>query len=167
MKKKIFISACEPSADLHCGNLIQAINDKVSDNNDLEVEFSGLGGPKMQAAGCDLLENTVGNAAMIYNAFAQIGQYIKRVRRISAYLQKSNVDLVVVCDSPAFNFHIAKAAKKAGIPVLFYVAPQLWAWAPWRIHKLKNAATNSHASYHSSKSGLPAAASMLPLLATL
>jgi lipid-A-disaccharide synthase len=137
MTKKIFISACEPSADLHCGNLIQAINDKVSNNNDLEVEFSGLGGPKMQEAGCDLLENTVDKAAMIYNAFAQIGQYIKRVRRISAYLKKSNVDLVVVCDSPAFNFHIAKAAKKAGIPVLFYVAPQLWAWAPWRIHKLR------------------------------
>jgi lipid-A-disaccharide synthase len=137
MKKKIFISACEPSADLHCGNLIQAINDKVSNNNDLEVEFVGLGGPKMQAAGCDIIENTVDKAAMIYNALTQVGQYYKRIKRISAYLQKSNVDLVVVCDSPAFNFHIAKAAKKANIPVLFYVAPQLWAWAPWRIHKLR------------------------------
>jgi len=137
MKKKIFISACEPSADLHCGNLIQAINDKVSNNNDLEVEFVGLGGPNMQNAGCDLLENTVDKAAMIYNAFTQIWAYIKRVRRISAYLKSSNVDLVIVCDSPAFNFHIAKAAKKANIPVLFYVAPQLWAWAPWRIHKLR------------------------------
>ncbi|MBW8014623.1 MAG: lipid-A-disaccharide synthase [Planctomycetes bacterium] len=137
MKKKIFISAYEPSADLHCGNLIQAINDKVSKNNDLEIEFTGLGGPKMQAAGCDLLENTVDKAAMIYNAFTQIWAYFKRLRRISAYLKSTNVDLVIVCDSPAFNFHIAKAAKKAGIKVLFYVAPQLWAWAPWRIRKLR------------------------------
>ena len=91
----------------------------------------------MQKAGCNLLENTVDKAAMAYNAFAQIGQYIKRVRRISTYLQDSNVDLVIVCDSPAFNFHIAKAAKKAGIKTLFYVAPQLWAWAPWRIKKLR------------------------------
>lgn len=137
MKKKIFISACEPSADLHCGHLIQAINANVSTNDDLEVEFVGLGGPKMQAAGCDLLENTVDKAAMIYNAFSQIGQYYKRIKRISAYFESTNVDLVIVCDSPAFNFHIAKAAKKAGIQVLFYVAPQLWAWAPWRIYKLR------------------------------
>lgn len=137
MKKNIFLSACEPSADLHCGNLIKAINDKASTNNDLEIKFTGLGGPKMQAAGCDLLENTVDKAAMIYNAFAQVGAYIKRIRRISAYLKSTNVDLVIVCDSPAFNFHIAKAAKKANIPVLFYVAPQLWAWAPWRIRKLR------------------------------
>jgi lipid-A-disaccharide synthase len=137
MKKNIFISACEPSADLHCGHLIQSIKDKASTRKDLEVSFTGLGGPKMQAAGCDLLEKTVDKAAMLYNAFAQIGNYIKRIRRISAYLKTSNIDLVVVCDSPAFNFHIAKAAKRAGIPVLFYVAPQLWAWAPWRIHKLR------------------------------
>jgi lipid-A-disaccharide synthase len=45
--------------------------------------------------------------------------------------------LVIVCDSPSFNFHVAKAAKKAGIRTLFYVAPQLWAWAGWRIHKLR------------------------------
>jgi lipid-A-disaccharide synthase len=45
--------------------------------------------------------------------------------------------LVIVCDSPAFNFHIAKAAKKAGIKTLFYVAPQLWSWAGWRIRKLR------------------------------
>ncbi|MHC5182376.1 MAG: lipid-A-disaccharide synthase, partial [Planctomycetota bacterium] len=54
-----------------------------------------------------------------------------------AHFEQNTVDLVVVCDSPAFNFHIAKAAKKHGIPVLFYVAPQLWAWAPWRIRKLR------------------------------
>jgi len=45
--------------------------------------------------------------------------------------------LVVVCDSPAFNWHVAKCAKKAGIKTLFYVAPQLWAWAGWRIRKLR------------------------------
>jgi lipid-A-disaccharide synthase len=44
---------------------------------------------------------------------------------------------VIVCDSPAFNFHIAKAAKKAGIKTLFYIAPQLWAWGVWRIRKLR------------------------------
>ena len=56
---------------------------------------------------------------------------------INRYLQKNRFDLVVVCDSPSFNFHVAKAAKKAGINTVFYVAPQLWAWGGWRIHKLR------------------------------
>ena len=135
MKKRIFISACEPSAQLHCANLISAVNAKAS--SDLEVEWVGLGGDKMAAAGCDLLEDTVEKAAMTYNVLGQIGSYIKRIKRVSAYLKSNKVDLVIVCDSPAFNFHIAKAAKRAGVPVLFYVAPQLWAWAPWRIFKLR------------------------------
>ena len=91
----------------------------------------------MAEAGCELLESTVGRAAMIYNAFSQIAHFYKLIRRISRYLESNNVDLVVVCDSPSFNFHVAKAAKKAGIKTLFYVAPQLWAWGGWRIRKLR------------------------------
>jgi len=74
---------------------------------------------------------------MIYNAFSQIGYYYKLLKRIAHFLQDNKVDLVIVCDSPSFNFRVAKAAKKAGIRTLFYVAPQLWAWAGWRIRKLR------------------------------
>lgn len=91
----------------------------------------------MEQLGCQLLENTVDRAAMIYNVLGQIGYYRSLIRKAKLSLSANKPDLVVVCDSPAFNFHIAKAAKKLGIPVLFYVAPQLWAWAPWRIHKLR------------------------------
>ncbi len=91
----------------------------------------------MAAAGCTLLETTVARAAMIYNAFSQVGFFYKLIKRITAFLQSNKVDLVIVCDSPAFNFHIAKAAKKAGLKTLFYVAPQLWSWAGWRIRKMQ------------------------------
>lgn len=91
----------------------------------------------MAAAGCQLLESTTAHAAMTYNAFAQVGFFYKLIKRISRYLQSNKVDLVIVCDSPAFNFHIAKAAKKAGLKTLFYVAPQLWSWAGWRIRKVR------------------------------
>jgi len=91
----------------------------------------------MAAAGCQLLETTTARAAMTYNAFAHIGFFYKLIKRISRYLQSNKVDLVIVCDSPAFNFHIAKAAKKAGLKTLFYVAPQLWSWAGWRIRKMR------------------------------
>ena len=130
---RIFISAAEPSADAHCAGLITAL--KKSDYN---LEFVGVGGDKMADAGCRLLETTTANAAMIYNAFTQIGRYVKLIRKIKKFFQSNKVDLVIVCDSPAFNFHVAKAAKKCGIKTLFYVAPQLWAWGSWRIKKLKN-----------------------------
>ncbi len=91
----------------------------------------------MAAAGCNLLETTATRAAMIYKAFSHIGYYYKLIRRITRFLKSDKVDLVIVCDSPAFNFHIAKAAKKADIKTLFYVAPQLWSWAGWRIYKLR------------------------------
>jgi len=91
----------------------------------------------MAAAGCELIENTVDRAVMTYTAVAHVGHFYQLVRRVRQYLQEHPVDLVIVCDSPAFNFHVAREAKKAGIQTLFYVAPQLWAWASWRIHKLR------------------------------
>ena len=156
-KQRIFLSACEASGDAHCANLIKAIQATVEARNasaasnasdeeseadqpksvPLEFEFVGVGGKRMEEAGCELLEDTVQNAAMIYNAFGHIGYYFKLIRQIGRYLKENSIDIVVVCDSPAFNFHIAKAAKKAGIKVLWYIAPQLWAWASWRIWKLK------------------------------
>jgi lipid-A-disaccharide synthase len=129
---RIFISAAEPSADAHCAALITTL--KQSTYN---IDFVGVGGPKMAAAGCNLLESTTARAAMTYNAFSQVGFFYKLIKRITRYLQSNKADLVIICDSPAFNFHIAKAAKKAGLKTLFYVAPQLWSWAGWRIHKLR------------------------------
>jgi lipid-A-disaccharide synthase len=128
----VFISAVEPSADAHCAALITALKQTTYD-----IDFVGVGGPKMAQAGCRILEVTVGKAAMIYNAFRHVITFYNLVRRITHYLKSTKVDLVVVCDSPAFNFHIAKAAKKLGIKTLFYVAPQLWAWGGWRITKLR------------------------------
>jgi len=129
---RIFLSAAEPSGDVHCAGLIKALR-QTGEN----IDFVGAGGPKMASAGCEVLHNTVEKAAMIYNAFSHVGYYIRLIKQIKGYFQRNKVDLVIVCDSPAFNFHIAKAAKKAGIPTLFYVAPQLWAWAPWRLGKLR------------------------------
>ncbi len=130
--KRVFISVNDPSADAHCAGLITALR-----RTEVPFEFVGIGGPKMAAAGCTLLENTVGRAVMTYTAIAHAGHYYRLVRRIRDSLRSDPVDLVIVCDSPAFNFHVARAAKKAGVRTLFYVAPQLWAWAPWRIRKLR------------------------------
>lgn len=150
--KQVFISALEPSAQIHCANLIAAVSELLqgpssdwpgADSKHIAlpekpaIQWTGLGGPQMAAAGCRLLENPVGRAAMLYNVFRQLGYYRTVLKTAVDYLKTNPVDLLVVCDSPAFNFHLARAAKRLGIPVLFYVAPQLWAWAPWRIRKLR------------------------------
>jgi lipid-A-disaccharide synthase len=129
---RIFISAAEPSADAHCAGLINALQKSA-----YGIEFVGVGGPKMAAAGCRLLQSTTGKAAMIYNAFKQVFHYYGLLSRIRVFFKNNKVDLVIVCDSPSFNFHVAKAAKRANIKTVFYVAPQLWAWGGWRIGKLR------------------------------
>jgi lipid-A-disaccharide synthase len=130
--QRVFVSANDPSADVHCAGLISALKRAGS-----PIEFVGIGGPKMAAAGCEVIEHTVGRAVMTYNALAHVGHFYRLVQRIRRYLQEHPVDLMIVCDSPSFNFHVAKAAKKEGVRTLFYVAPQLWAWGGWRIHKLR------------------------------
>ncbi len=131
-KKRVFVSVNDPSADVHCAGLISALK-----ATGVPIEFVGIGGPKMAAAGCELIESTVGRAVMTYKAVAHVGHYYLLVRRVRRYLREQPVDLVIVCDSPSFNFHVARVARKAGTRTLFYVAPQLWAWGGWRIRKLR------------------------------
>jgi lipid-A-disaccharide synthase len=130
-KYRVFLSVAEPSADAHCAALARAL----ASNGD--VRLVGLGGPKMAEAGVELLETTVGRAAMTYKAFRHVLYFHGLIGKLKTYIRDNPVDLVVVCDSPAFNFHVAKVAKNLDVKTLFYVAPQLWAWAPWRIRKLE------------------------------
>lgn len=130
---RVFISAAEPSADDHCANLINAFRRAGHEN----IELVGIGGPKMAQAGCEILQRTGDKATMAFGPLTQLGYYYKLLRRIKHYLKNNKVDVVVVCDSPAFNWHVAKFARKIGIQTVFYVAPQLWAWAGWRIRKMR------------------------------
>ncbi|MBN1788536.1 MAG: lipid-A-disaccharide synthase [Sedimentisphaerales bacterium] len=137
---KVFLSAAEASGDNACANLIKALKQTGSN-----FEFVGFGGDKMAQAGCELVLNTTQKAAMTYKAFAQVLFFIKAINLAKKHFAANKPDLVVVCDSPSFNFHIAKAAGQNGVKVFFYVAPQLWAWAPWRLKKLKRLCTASMA----------------------
>lgn len=130
-KFRVFLSAAEPSGDAHCAALARELGGQG------DIELVGVGGPKMAEAGVELLAQPADRAAMTYKAFAHIKYFHSLIKRVKFYFADNKVDLVIVCDSPAFNFHIAKAAKRSGSKTLFYVAPQLWAWAPWRIHKLR------------------------------
>ncbi|MDA7951555.1 MAG: lipid-A-disaccharide synthase [Pirellulaceae bacterium] len=130
---KLFFSVGEPSGDLHGANLIRAIKEKNP-----QAKCVGFGGPKMAAAGCELHENLTQYAVMwLWHAIKYYFRFKKFATEARAYFEKEKPNAVILIDFPGFNWHIAKHAKACGIPVYYYGVPQIWAWAGWRIHKMR------------------------------
>ena len=133
--RRIFISAAETSGDAHAAALARALPAALPG-----AVCTGIGGDAMAAAGVRLMENVTSRSAMLGHALGQAGFYWRLLGRVKRSFREERPDVVVVVDSPAWNFHVALAAKKLGIPVLYYIAPQLWAWGAWRVKKLRRAA---------------------------
>lgn len=131
----VFFSVADASADVHTAGVIRCLRSRLG-----EVRCVGLGGAKMAEAGCRLVQNPVDRSAMLGHALGQVGYYFRLLGEVKRFFEASRPDLVVVVDSPAWNFHVAKAARRRGIPVLYYIAPQLWAWGAWRSAKLRRSA---------------------------
>lgn len=130
---KVFFSVGEPSGDLHGANLIRALRERYPD-----IECVGYGGPKMAAAGCRLHFDLTALAVMWFlRVLLNYHKFRRLVRDAANYFREQKPDAVVLIDYPGFNWHIARAAKEAGIPVVYYGVPQLWAWGSWRIKKMR------------------------------
>ena len=130
---KIFFSVGEPSGDLHGANLIRELQRRRP-----ECEFVGYGGPRMAAAGCALHEDLTKLAVMwILRVLLNIHKFWGLASRADRYFRHHRPDAVVLIDYPGFNWWIARRAKAHGIPVFYYGVPQMWAWAGWRIKKMR------------------------------
>ncbi|MCI0361597.1 MAG: lipid-A-disaccharide synthase [Planctomycetaceae bacterium] len=133
---RVFFSVGEPSGDLHGANLIAELRCFMDRGSPLEAV--GFGGPRMAAAGCELLADMTELAVMgLFPVLAKLPRFFELRDRAVAYFRDQRPDAVVLIDYPGFNWHIARAAKDAGIPVFYYGLPQLWAWAPWRVRKVR------------------------------
>jgi lipid-A-disaccharide synthase len=103
---------------------------------DAHLNFYGVAGPRMQKAGCTLLRPTSDLAVM---GLAEVVRHLPRIWSVYRDIRRAlkseeqRPDVVVLIDSPDFNLRIAKLARKAGIPVLYYVSPQVWAWRRGRV----------------------------------
>ena len=130
---RIFFSVGEPSGDLHGSNLIRRLK-----SQDPTIECVGFGGPKMAAAGCQLhFELTKLAVMFIGKVIANLRTFFRLIDEANDYLRDNHVDAVVLIDYPGFNWWIARKAKKHGVPVFYYGVPQVWAWAPWRVRKIR------------------------------
>ena len=125
---RILIITGEASGDLHGANLAIAIKALAPD-----ATLLGVGGARMQAAGVDVVEG-IGHLDIIGligpSALRAVLHRLKKVRHV---LQTEALDAVVLIDNPGLNFHFARVAKRAGHRVVYYLAPQLWAWRPGRM----------------------------------
>lgn len=130
---KLFFSVGEPSGDLHGANLIAALRQREPD-----VTAIGLGGPRMAAAGAKLQKDMSDMAVMgLWPVLKQLPKFFRLLSEVDAKLKSEKPDAVVLIDYPGFNWHVAKRAKKLGIPVVYYGLPQIWAWAQWRVAKVR------------------------------
>ncbi len=133
MKKRIFIIAGEPSGDLHASNLIRSIKEINPD-----IDFIGIGGDRMKRESVKLLEHCSNMAVVGFTeVFTKLANIVKAGIRTKRMLSKKRPDLLILIDYPDFNLHIAGYAKKIGIPVMYYISPQVWAWRTGRIKKIR------------------------------
>lgn len=130
---RIFISAGEPSGDLHGANLIRELRRRRPD-----VECVGYGGPHMEAAGGRLLYPLTQLAVMWFlRVLANIHVFLGLVSKADRYFRHQRPDAVILIDYPGMHWWLARRAHFHGIPVFYFVPPQLWAWAGWRVQKMQ------------------------------
>ena len=136
---RIFLSAGEPSGDLHGSNLIRSLR-----NRQEQCEFVGFGSHHMEQADCRLHRDMSDLAIM---GFARVIPHLQTFWRLlklaKAEFRSRRPDAVVLIDYPGFNWWVAKAAKAQGIPVFYFGTPQIWAWATHRVHKLRRLVDHS------------------------
>ena len=132
MPRRVFITVAEVSGDLHASHLIHSLR-----SLDPELIIEGHGGPQMRAAGAKIHTETTANAAMGFSALARVKEMFALLKWTRRHFRAAPPDLQICVDSPALNFHFAKAAHAVKTPVLYYVAPQLWAWREGRMKKVR------------------------------
>ena len=127
--KKILLVAGEVSGDLHGSHLVEAVQ-----RIDPEVQFFGVGGEGLERKGMKLLYRAQSLSVVgITEVLVKLGTIFKTLRGLKASLEREKPDLVILIDFPEFNLRLARIAHRRGIPILYYISPQVWAWRPNRV----------------------------------
>ena len=133
----VFVSAGEPSGDAHAAAFVQALKGLVPG-----VKVEGFGGARLAATGAQLIERMEKLTVIGFvEVIAKIPAHWRLLKAMERRLAKGDVKLLVLVDYPGFHARVAAMAKRLGVPVLYYIAPQLWAWHESRVKAMaKNVA---------------------------
>ena len=130
----IFVVAGEPSGDALGGRLMAALKSRTGD----EVRFAGIGGPAMQNEGLESLFPMAELSVMgLIEVLPHARRLLRRMAEAARAVDEMRPDAVVTIDSPSFATGFVRRIRDRSIPRLHYVAPSVWAWRPWRVHKFK------------------------------
>lgn len=130
---RIGIVAGESSGDILGAGLIQALRQSYPN-----IVVEGIAGPRMIAAGCHPLFEMDSLSVMgLFEVIKKLRQILAIRRKLIQRFLVDPPDIFIGIDAPDFNLTVEKKLKKAGIPVVHYVSPSVWAWRPWRIKKIK------------------------------
>ena len=130
---KVMLSCGEPSGDLYAGALVAALK-----NRDSSIDAFGLGGERFQAAGGRLIGDFHGLAVTgIIEVLRVLPDSYSMYRRLVDEANRARPDVLVLIDYPDFNFRLMAAVRRLGVPIVYYVSPQLWAWRSGRIQTMK------------------------------
>jgi len=131
--RKIMIIAGEASGDMHGAHLVKAIRAL-----NRELDFFGIGGNALRQAGVRVrVDNSQMAVVGISEALLKLKILMSALRVAKEDLRRIRPALLIVIDFPDFNLRVATAAKKLGIPVMYYISPQVWAWRTGRVKKIK------------------------------
>jgi len=132
-RRAVFIVAGEASGDLHGANLVREMK-----KLDPALTFSGVGGKRMEAEGVHLVARSADMAVVgITEVLTKIRFILGIFSRIRKMLREEKPDLLVLIDYPDFNLRLASVAKGAGVPVFYYISPQVWAWRKGRVKQIR------------------------------
>ncbi|MGE0461212.1 MAG: lipid-A-disaccharide synthase [Vicinamibacterales bacterium] len=127
------ISCGEPSGDLYAGALVRALAAR-----DPHLQAFGLGGERLAAAGARLVADFRGlSVTGLTEALKVLPRSWATYRRLVAAARDERPDVLVLVDYPDFNFRLMRAVKALGVPIVYYISPQLWAWRPGRMATMK------------------------------
>jgi len=133
---KIGIVAGEPSGDFLASELIKDIRQYRPD-----IRVTGIGGPNLRAAGCDILFPMEKLAVMgLVEVLGKVRELRAMRTRLAEHLIRERPDVFIGVDSPDFNLGLERTLRNAGIKTIHYVCPTVWAWRPWRVRKIRQAA---------------------------
>lgn len=129
---RIYISAGEPSGDAHAAPVVTALRRRAP-----EAAIEAFGGPRMAAAGARVLDRMEAFSVVGFvEAVEGIPRHYRLLRRTRAAMRARRYDVAIFVDYPGYHLRAAAAAAAAGVPVLYYIAPQLWAWGAGRVRRL-------------------------------
>ena len=147
---QVLISAGEASGEMYGAQLIEALRRRTAElrsagqpgavvpTQALQLEFFGAGGERMRAAGCEIVVDAKDLAVVgITEVLSHLPKILGLYRKLIRSADEKRPALAVVIDAPAFNWRVARQMRKRGIPVVYYVCPQFWAWRQGRVKLLR------------------------------